>query len=620
MENEFEEPTEGAEAAGGAEPTAGLGFEASEAQPVWDGAEAETPSAWRPAEPETPQWQEADPDPTGEIEPTGQMPPAMPRPFENPDGWSPSGPSWQAPAGPQPFGDPNAGPPTYWQPVPAGAPGPFGDQPQPAPPIGVPPPGPFGPQPGYGLPQSGYGQQSQQSFGQLPQQGYGPAPQPGFGQPQQSFGSPLGSQAPAFGYAPQPFGAQPPAGGGAPPIDLSNGSLDPAQNQPKTKTTGHKVLVGGLVGLLMLGILGAGIGVGLAVRDSHGSNSGNSTASKPIPNPATNSGSTQGKLTIQQVVSKVEPGVVDITSIIASEDEEAAGTGMILTSNGEVLTNNHVIAEATKITAQIDGKGRTYQVRVLGADPTQDVALVQLVGASGLKTVQVGNSSSVQVGESVVAIGNALDLQGSPTVTAGIISALNRSIAASDAGDAAVTEHLVGLLQTSAQINPGNSGGPLANYDGQVIGMNTAADNGSSSQAASSIGFAIPINEALSLAQQIQEGHSSSTVVLAHGFIGVEVLTISQAESGSEFNQLPTPAVSSGAYVVAALPGDPASAAGITEGSVITAIDGTSITSPTELGTVLDKFKVGGSVTVKWVDTSGTTHNSSLTLVSGPLP
>ena len=210
-------------------------------------------------------------------------------------------------------------------------------------------------------------------------------------------------------------------------------------------------------------------------------NTAGHTPTQTIPTPTNPRSAVQTKLNIPAIAAKVDPATVDITSILSTEDAEAEGTGMILTSNGEVLTNNHVIAGATTITAQVDGKGQKFTVKVLGADPTDDVALVLLEGASGLPHVTTANSSAVKVGDPVVAIGNALGLGGTPTVTSGIISALGRSITASDEG-ATTSEHLKGLLQTDAPINPGNSGGPLVNAAGQVIGMDTAAATGSAAQ------------------------------------------------------------------------------------------------------------------------------------------
>jgi S1-C subfamily serine protease len=588
------------------------------------------------------------PEPTGGTtwdigEPTGEVAPTSPMPYVNASAGNEStdgdpAQAWVPSDEPQSFGSVGGG---------AGGAG-FGAGAAAADSAAGQPgqPGPFdrptwaaGPNYGPQAPSAGYGYETPPS----PQGGYGPGtpdgipgpstPGAGYGYgspPSSSYGqsSPYGSG----GYAPGGYGAAGYGTGGYGAFGHQAPFGDAGSGMPSAPATAdgaatrkapvsRRIVAGGAAAILLAGGIGVGVAIGLSASHHNTTASNGSTGSTipgSLPTPR-NSSSNQGNLSVGDVVKKVEPGVVDITSTVASLGEQAAGTGMILTSNGEVLTNNHVIANANKITAQIDGAGRTYQVRVLGADPSQDVALVQLVGASGLKTVQVGNSADVQVGQSVVAIGNALDLQGSPTVTAGIISALNRSITASDVGSS-VTEHLSGLLQTSAQINPGNSGGPLANSSGQVIGMNTASANGSSSQSATSIGFAIPINTALAIAEQIQHGQASSTVLLPKGIMGVEVLSIAQAEAGTTFQQLPTPAVSKGAYVWQAVPGDPAASAGMTQGDVITKVNGNAVTDPTSLGTIMQKTHPGQSVTVTWVDTSGTTHTASLTLVSSPLP
>jgi len=388
----------------------------------------------------------------------------------------------------------------------------------------------------------------------------------------------------------------------------------------------RKVLLGTTAALLLVGV-GA---TGVELLGNTGSSTRTQTASQTIPSPSkSTSPGTSGKLDVPAIFAKVEPAVVDIKSILgasssaclSTQGEEAAGTGMILTSNGEVLTNNHVIACGEEITARIDGKGKTYVVRVLGTDKTQDVALVQLVGASGLPTVSVGNSSTLQIGDPVVAIGNALDLQGPPTVTPGIVSALNRSIQASDASGT-LTENLSGLIQTDAPIYPGNSGGPLVDASGRVIGMNTAAATGSSSQPVTDIGFAIPINEALSIAQQIQQGKASQVVLIDTGFIGVEVLTINQAKTSSTGvfgNSFPTPAVNSGAYVAGLLPGSPAGGIGLREGDVITAVNGEAVTTPTQLGQRLLRDRPGQNVTITWVDTGGAKHSATVTLTGRPV-
>jgi S1-C subfamily serine protease len=210
---------------------------------------------------------------------------------------------------------------------------------------------------------------------------------------------------------------------------------------------------------------------------------------------------------VASIAAAVDPAVVSITSQITvtetpfggafgsyQESEEAEGSGMIITSSGEVVTNNHVIAGATSITVTIGGGTKTYRATVIGTDPTKDIALLQIQGVNGLPTVTFGNSAQVAVGDSVVAIGNALALGSTPTVTTGIVSAENRMITAEN--DSGGTETLSGLLQTDAAINPGNSGGPLVDSAGQVIGMDTAAasdeETGTSAQ---NIGFAIPSNQ-----------------------------------------------------------------------------------------------------------------------------
>jgi S1-C subfamily serine protease len=419
-----------------------------------------------------------------------------------------------------------------------------------------------------------------------------------------------------------PTGGPPPtAGGYLFPDGDGDGDAEgePASGSGDSPRRTRRVLVGALGAVVLLAAIGGGVLIGKSSTPTKAQ----TTATQPIPSPSkSGSPGTNAKINVAAIAAKVDPAVVDITSIISSTGEEAAGTGMILTSNGEVLTNNHVVAGGTSITAQIDGKGATYKVRVLGTDTKQDVALVQLEGVSGLPTVSIGNSSNLQVGDPVVAIGNALDLKGPPTVTQGIVSALGRSISASDAGSG-VTENLSGLIQTDAPINPGNSGGPLVNASGQVIGMDTAAASGSSTQSATNIGFAIPINEAIAIAQQIQQGKGSSMVTINNkGFIGVEVITIAQAEAaptGVFGEQYPTPGTNKGAYVAGLLQGTPAVQSGLKEGDVITAVNGTAIATPAALGAILSKDKPGQSVRVTWIDPSGAKHTASIALAARPV-
>src|SRR5215471_7575223 len=234
-------------------------------------------------------------------------------------------------------------------------------------------------------------------------------------------------------------------------------------------------------------------------------------------------------LTTQQIAAKVDPGLVDVVTTVGYQGGKAAGTGMVLTSTGEVLTNNHVIDGATSIKATDVGNGRTYTAKVVGYDKTRDVAVLQLQNASGLQTVTLG-STGPQAGQKVIALGNALGKGGTPSVVSGRITGLGQSITASDegAGDA---ERLTGMIGHNAPIQPGDSGGPLVNTEGEVIGMNTAASASSGTGSPSQSGqaqtatqaFAIPITRASSIADQIEAGTSSSSVHIgATAFLGVE--------------------------------------------------------------------------------------------------
>jgi putative serine protease PepD len=218
---------------------------------------------------------------------------------------------------------------------------------------------------------------------------------------------------------------------------------------------------------------------------------------------------------VQEVLAKVEPAVVsiDTTAVTRGGDGtvEGAGTGMILTSDGEVLTNNHVVAAATSVTVTLFGQTNPRPARVIGTDPTQDLALVQIENVKGLPTVQLGDSNLALVGDNVLAIGNALALAGGLTVTEGIVSSKNRSLTATS-DITGRSENLSGLIQTDAAINSGNSGGPLVNASGQVIGMNTAvAESTQGNAPAQDIGFAIAIDTIKPLLAQLRSGGTGGT-------------------------------------------------------------------------------------------------------------
>ena len=280
---------------------------------------------------------------------------------------------------------------------------------------------------------------------------------------------------------------------------------------------------------------GFGSGSGSDGSGSSGTGSGSSSTAVPPTSAAS-----------AAVAAKVDPAVVDITTTLGYQSAKAAGTGMVLTSSGVVLTNNHVIDGATKITAQIAGAGTVYNAKVVGTDPTADVAVIQLEGVSNMKTVKLGDATKVTVGSTAIAIGNALNLPGPPSVTTGTITALNQSITAGDEGGGN-SENLTGLLETDALLRPGNSGGPLVDSSGAVIGMNTAASTGSSANVdqGSNTGYAIPINTAVAIAGEITAGHASDTIHIGlPAFLGVQIQ--SAGATGGATNGVGVAGVASG--------------------------------------------------------------------------
>jgi len=317
---------------------------------------------------------------------------------------------------------------------------------------------------------------------------------------------------------------------------------------------------------------------------------------------------TPAPLTTAQIAAKVSPGLVDVVSTLGYQQAKGAGTGMVLTSSGEVLTNNHVIDGATSISVTDIGNGRTYSASVVGYDQHHDVAVLQLHGASGLQTVSLGNSSSAAVGQRVVALGNAGGKGGAPSVVTGKIAGTGASIGAADQL-AGTVEQLHGLIAHNAAIQPGDSGGPLVNRYGQVIGIDTA---GGRSQSGQTQGFAIPINQAVATARQIAAGTSSATVHIGPtGLMGVQVMHASQAAA----NGVPA---GSGAAVSGVLPSSPAAAAGLAGGDVITSVNGQRVTSPEGLQSALEPHHPGDQITVGWTDQQGQAHSGTVTLITGP--
>jgi len=364
-------------------------------------------------------------------------------------------------------------------------------------------------------------------------------------------------------------------------------------------------------------LLSGGIGIGWVLSKGGGSAAtGTEAPLKTVPPAGSSNGQTARQLSQQAIANLVDPAVVDVNTIIdgfanSGSVGRGAGTGMILTATGEVLTNNHVVAGATSITVTIQGRPGTYRAAVVGADPTDDVALLQIQGAAGLPTVTLGDSSSLSLGQRVVAIGNALGKGGTPTVTSGSITALHRAITVRDESGGA--EQLSNLIQSNAPISPGDSGGPLVSGSGQVIGIITAAARGAPFDRVSSVGFAIPINSAVGIVNQIRSGHATPDIIIGQpGFLGVQVRNLEAGEASRLGLN-----VSSGALVVGVVSGMPADKAGMRTPAVITAAAGHKVDSAESLGQVIFQFKPGQNISVTWVDRSGT-HTATFTLAAGP--
>ncbi len=404
-------------------------------------------------------------------------------------------------------------------------------------------------------------------------------------------------------------------GGGLPSESAQGWTLPPPPPPAGTESPGGgrgrrgRVAIASVVAAAVL--FASGFGVGW-------------TAARGAPSvaPAASPG-VSSSLNVSAIATAVEPAVVDINTFIDSRFLGApisgfplpggsrplgAGTGMVLTPSGLVLTNNHVIEEATSIRVTIPGRSGTYAARVVGANPTDDVALLQIEGVSGLATVTAGSSSTLTVGEGVVAIGNAFGQGGTPSVTSGAVAALDRAITVSGALSGA--EHLQGLIQMSASVSPGDSGGPLVDAAGRVVGMITAGATSGPGQAVAPVGFAIPIDHALSIVGQIRSGNTAGGIILGvPGFLGVQVSPSETAQAGAQGT--------TGALVVGVVSGTPAAAAGIVQGDVITAIDGRRITSSASLGPAIRAHAPGQTIRVTWVG-SGGTHTATVRLAAGP--
>jgi len=374
-----------------------------------------------------------------------------------------------------------------------------------------------------------------------------------------------------------PSWSAPPGPAGAPPPPPGAGAWP-----PRAPATGARLRHAPmwLVVAIVAALVGAAAGAGIALAVDGGS----STTAAPTvkvgtgaPGPAL-----AGNAQIPAIVKSVLPEVVSIDAKgpgggLVGGTVEDQGTGMIISSAGEVITNNHVIAGATDISVTLYGQTNALPATLVGADPASDMALLRIQSPpANLQAVTFGDSTQLEVGDAVIAIGNALGLSaGTPTVTSGIVSALGRTVQAGDTGGG-TSETLSNMIQTDAAINSGNSGGPLVDSAGEVVAMNTAVASSSSGNApAQNIGFAIPSSSIRALLSTLRAG---GTAAPAKAFLGVEVTDVT-AQQQQAYSLVP----SSGALVVDVVSGSPADGAGLLQGDVIVAFNGKAVTSAQDL-------------------------------------
>lgn len=379
--------------------------------------------------------------------------------------------------------------------------------------------------------------------------------------------------------------------------------------------------------LVVAALVGAGAGLGVSNAVATQSAVTVPTVSPAVshlaPGPALVSG-----ISVPAVVSRVLPEVVSVDAtgtlpgvvggglfgIGGSSGATAfrsAGSGMIISSSGLVLTNNHVVAGATSVAVTLHGQTTALPATVVGTDPSQDMALLRINHApAGLQPITFANSAALVPGDGVIAIGNALGLSaGSPTVTSGIVSALGRSVSAT-VPTTGKTETLSNMIQTDAPINPGNSGGPLVDSSGDVVGMNTAAAGSSSGGTqAQDIGFAIPASQLRAQLPSLEKGGTSGA---PGAYLGVEVEDNSPALA-TEYDL----ASSTGAVIVAVEPGTPAATAGLAPSDVIVGFDHQSVGSVGQLTAVEQKLRPGQSVPIV-VDVGSTQRTLPVTLGTRP--
>jgi S1-C subfamily serine protease len=389
-----------------------------------------------------------------------------------------------------------------------------------------------------------------------------------------------------------------------------------AQAQP-AGGSGSSATGGATIGNGSSGSSGSSIGDGSGSGSSPFGN-GDGSSSTGSSSGGSSSSATGAPSNQSAIAAAVGPALIDINVTLGYQSGQAAATGIVLNSSGLVLTNNHVVDGATALSATDIGNGKTYTATVLGYDRSHDIALIQLQNASGLKSAQLGDSSKISVGDAVVALGNAGGVGGTPSAAGGSLVALDQQITAGDETSGS-SEQLTGMIQTNAAIQPGDSGGPLVNASGQVIGVDSAGGSSSNGfgTSQSTQGFAVPVNTAMAIVNQIQTRTASATVHIgATAFLGVG-LESANSQNGFGFGD-GSGSSTSGALIASVVSGAPAAQAGLAAGDTIVSIDGQAVDSPTTLSTLMGSHHPGDKVSVGWTDTSGAQHTSTVQLASGP--
>ncbi|RIQ34798.1 PDZ domain-containing protein [Jiangella rhizosphaerae] len=341
----------------------------------------------------------------------------------------------------------------------------------------------------------------------------------------------------------------------------------------------------------------AGAGVVAVVDDDGDGDSATPVTRSDLSNSSNDGGQQASDLTgVSAVAADVLPSVVSITA--QSQFGQAGGTGVIISSDGEIVTNNHVVESVGQGgTVQVTfSDGTTADAEVIGTDPLTDLAVIKAQDVSGLQPAELGNSGDLAVGQQVVAIGSPLGLDG--TVTSGIVSALNRPMAASSDGQPqAGVNSVIDAIQTDAPINPGNSGGPLVNMDGQVVGINSAILTTGSGNGSIGLGFSIPIDQAKPIIEELRQGQEAT-----HAQIGVGVNDAQQGDVR-------------GALIAQVNPGSPGEEAGLQEGDVVTHVGDRVVSDATSLIAAVRSHRPGDEIELTYVR-DGQEQTTTVTLGS----